>query len=302
LKNVVKRIAVALGVTAFVLLLSVAWLYAMSGSRLGKSYAVSPGSVVIPSDSASLYWGEHLARTRGCTDCHGVDHAGVVVVDDPALGRLSGSNLTPGPGGIGTSYLNEDWVRAIRHGVGPDGRGLLFMPSHEYYFLSDLDLGALIAYLKSLPPVESRLPENSVGPLGRALYLAGKMPLVSAEIIDHDTPPPPAPPKGATEDYGRYLAVFCTGCHGTGLSGGPIPGAPPHWPAATNITPDGETGIGLWTEEDFSRALRKGTRPDGSAIDAESMPVRNTALMEDDEIRALWLYLRTLEPRAEGGR
>jgi len=301
-KSVLRRAAFFLAAMVAALLLGLGGIYALSGARLGKSYEVDPKTIPVPSDPASVAWGEHLARTRGCTDCHGPDYGGAVFIDDAVMARLAGSNLTSGDGGVGRAYTDRDWVRAIRHGVGPDGRGLLFMPSQEYYFLSDDDLGSLIAYLKSLPPVDSRLPANSVGPVGRGLFLAGKVPLVAAEVIDHDTAPPPAPPKGATVAYGRYLAAVCTGCHGTGFSGGPIPGAPPPWPPASNITPDRETGIGGWTEEDFFRALRDGIRPDGSSIDPESMPVRNTALMEDDEIRALWLYLRTLEPRAEGGR
>jgi mono/diheme cytochrome c family protein len=301
-KYLLKWTPMALVVLALILIVGLGAVYALSDVRLGKRYDVGPIMVPIPSDPASVAWGEHLARTRGCTDCHGTDYAGMVVVDDPALGRLVGPNLTAGSGGIGGGYSDLDWVRSIRHGVGPDGRGLLFMPSNEYYFFSDQDLGALIAFLKSLRPMASGFPESSVGPVGRALYLAGKLPLVSAEAINHGAPPPPAPPKGATEAYGHYLAVFCTGCHGAGFSGGPIPGAPPHWPDATNITPDEETGIGRWTEEDFFRALRQGVRPDRSELDPEAMPVRNTALMEDDEIRALWLYLRTLDGKKAGGR
>lgn len=91
------------------------------------------------------------------------------------------------------------------------------------------------------------------------------------------------------------------GCHGPTLSGGPIPGAPPDWPPARNITPDEATGIGGWTEADFVRAMREGKRPDGSSI-AEVMPWRAYAAMRDDDLKALWLFLRAAAPKSFGGR
>jgi mono/diheme cytochrome c family protein len=103
-----------------------------------------------------------------------------------------------------------------------------------------------------------------------------------------------------TPEYGHYLAITggCTGCHGSGLSGGAIPGVPPDFPKARNISP---TGIGSWSDEDFFRALREGKRPDGSTINP-FMPWNDTKLMTDDEIRALLAYLRTVPPRPDGQR
>jgi cytochrome c553 len=92
---------------------------------------------------------------------------------------------------------------------------------------------------------------------------------------------------------------MCTGCHGERFSGGPIPGAPPDWKPAANLTP---TGLGHYTEADFVRALRDGVRPGGARIDP-SMPVeRVTRHMNDVELAALWAYLRTVPPRPYGGR
>jgi hypothetical protein len=85
----------------------------------------------------------------------------------PGLVTLAIPNLTTGAGGVGDTNTDEDWVRAIRHGVGHDGRGLALMPSAVFYYLSDEDLGALIAYLKSLPPVDNEMPGTDLGPVGR---------------------------------------------------------------------------------------------------------------------------------------
>ena len=91
----------------------------------------------------------------------------------------------------------------------------------------------------------------------------------------------------------------CKGCHGPTLSGGPIPGTPPEWKPAANLTP---TGIGHYTEKDFFAALREGKRPSGTTIDTTYMPVRWTKLMTDDETRAVFMYLKTVAPKAYGGR
>jgi len=280
---------------------ALAAVYGVSEYRMRKTYDVRPAPLSFRETPDAIARGRHIAVTRGCTDCHGDNLAGNKVIDEPVMARLSGVNLTRGRGGIGGQRTDEDWVRAIRHGVAPDGRALLFMPSHEFNPLGDEDLGALIAYIKSVSPVDSEIPENRVGPVGRALFLAGQLHLVPAELIDHDAPrnAPPAP--GPTKEYGAYLATGCTGCHGAGFSGGKIPGGPPDWPAAANLTPDAETGLGKWTEQDFFRAMRQGKRPDGREIRAP-MPWKAMAQMTDDELRAIWLHLRSIPAKPLGSR
>jgi len=124
-----------------------------------------------------------------------------------------------------------------------------------------------------------------VGPAARALYLAGNFPLLPVKLIDHDSRPT-APPPGATVEYGRYLATIggCRSCHGLALAGDANPDAP-------DITVG---RLGSWTEEDFFRSLRRGMRPDGSAIDPEKMPWVASGRMTDEEMRAVWLYMRSL--------
>jgi cytochrome c553 len=133
----------------------------------------------------------------------------------------------------------------------------------------------------------------------RTLQTAGQVKLYPAEEIDHARPHPARVAVAPTAAYGAYLATMCTGCHGAQLSGGRIPGAPPDWKPAANITP---AGVGRYTEADFVRALREGVRPDGSHIDP-SMPVeRITRHMTDVELAAVWAYLRTVPARPYGGR
>src|SRR5690606_1051994 len=105
-----------------------------------KRYQITPVPIGIPIAQGSAERGAHLYATRGCADCHGGDLGGAKVVDEPPVGRLYGPNLTKGQGGVVADYRDEDWVRAIRHGVNPQGRPLVLMPSMEYSEFSEQDL------------------------------------------------------------------------------------------------------------------------------------------------------------------
>lgn len=284
------------GLVGLVLVL-VLVVYSVSSAHMAKVYEIASENIVVPSDSGSVAQGKHIAITRGCRDCHGENLQGGVIINDPAMGYIAGPNLTGAEGSATAEFNDADWVRAIRHGVGKEGLPLIMMPSGEYYYLSDEDLGDLIAYLKSLEPIDNDPGMSKVGPLGRALYTFGQMPtLLHAELIDHNAPHPEAPPMGETIEYGEYLAKGCTGCHGVNLAGGAIVGAPPSWPKAANLTPD-ESGMKGWTHDDFVTAMREGVRPDGVELNP-IMPWQSFKSLKDVELNALWLYVSSLEPRA----
>lgn len=271
-----------------------------AGGWLDDTWSVDADAIDVPDDEASVAEGERLYHARGCADCHGDDLAGRRFLEGGPVGTYIAPGLTTGANGLPEDYTTEDWVRAVRHGVGRDGRALVFMPAHEYRRLSDDDLGRIIAWVRTQAPVDGILNTTRVTVLARLLAGAGKFPLVPAALIDHDDDPPPAPEPAATPQYGEYLAATCTGCHGEGLSGGPIPGAPPDLPPATNLTTH-STGLGSWTLADFERAMREGVRPDGTELD-EFMPVRVTRHMTDLELEAVWAYLSSLPPTEYGSR
>jgi mono/diheme cytochrome c family protein len=274
-------------------------IYSMSETKLNQTLGVPTETVAIPTDTSAIQRGQHLAAAVGvCIDCHGTNLAGKVFIDDPALGRVVSSNLTRGRGAVGATYSDADFVRSIRHGVSQTGRPLLVMPSDDYYYFSDADLGAIIAYIRSLPPVDSALPSNELRVLGRILFATNQLPLQPALDINHRGPRPPAPAIGVTPEFGKYLAdtAGCSGCHGPGLSGGVIAEAPPGTTPAANLTP---AGLGTWSEADFFKAMRTGTRPDGRVLDT-FMPWPYYAQMTDDELRALWRFLQVVPPRATG--
>lgn len=294
--TMVRRLGIIIGTLILLLLLSGAAIYVFSDRSLNRSYEITPGALVIPGDSVTLERGRHLVTGRlVCVDCHGQDLGGKVVVDGMPFGRFVASNLTPG--GVGATYTDADWVRSIRHGVKPDGKSLLFMPSDVFAELSAQDLAAVIAYVKTVPAVTRALPPTALGPVGRMLVATNKAPLVMAKLIDHSAPVPVMPQEGESVEYGHYLVKSggCLACHGKNLSGGKIAGGPDD-PPATNLTP---TGIGEWSETDFLRAFREGKRPNGTAIHP-FMPWQTMGRMTDSELRAIYNYLRTVPPLPYG--
>ncbi len=299
--KVLKWTGVALGTVALAAGAAATWIFIGSNAALRRTHAVTVRPVVVPAptDAAAVARGKHLATTRGCADCHGADFGGATVMDNGAMGRVAGPNLTRGRGGLPADYRDEDYVRAIRHGVARDGRGFFLMPSYEYSGFTDEDMGALVAFLKTVPPVDKPSGGVALGPIARMLVATGKIKL-AADQIDHANVKPATVRPAASVEYGRYVAASCTGCHGENLSGGKIEVGPPDWPPAANLTPHPDGRLAKWSEADFIASMRTGRRPDGSEIN----PVMPRAFggMDDTELRALWLYLRTLSPRATGVR
>jgi mono/diheme cytochrome c family protein len=214
------------------------------------------------------------------------------------IGTLWAPNLTSGAGSVTRDMAVADWLRAMRHGVAKDGHRLVLMPSEDMVNYADDDIGAIISYVKSMPPVDRADRGIHPGPVGSALLAAGQVQF-AYEKIDHTRVRPVATP-APTAEWGLILSGTCTGCHGPGLSGGRIPGGDPAWPPARNLTPD-ETGLKGWTFEQFSNALRHGRRPDGTTL-STAMPWQSFAGMTDTDARALYAFLQMQAPKPIGGR
>ena len=257
--------------------------------------------VAFTTDAAALRQGKYLFESRGCGECHGLDGAGRVMLDDPNGLYVRTPNLTRGEGSPTAAYAEADWVRSIRHGVSPTGRPLLVMPCEDYNRFTDADLAAIVAYARSLPPVTGGAAQVRLPTFLKALYGAGVIP-DAAEKIDHRLPPAQPVSVGVTTAHGAYVANMCIGCHGEHLSGGKIPGGPPDWPPAANLTPGaGSVMVRYDTPEKFIAMMRSGKRPDGSAVD-KAMPFASLSAMNDTDLQAMYAYLRTLAPREAGKR
>ena len=268
-------------------LLVVLTAYFVSGARLRKHYDVAGKTVPLPSDSASLARGRALATLYGCTGCHTPDLAGMQMIDGFPFAKLASSNLTRGAGGIGGTYTDADFERAVRHGVKKDGTPLFIMPSHQYNRINDEELGRILAYVKSVPPVDRTPAPRVIYPMARVLHTFGA-PLVPAEKIDHATQRNPQPAPGPTREYGEYFAGACRFCHGEDLGGkevGGEAGAPPSPPIGPNSL------VGKWTEAQFVQTMRTGVTPEGRKLRAQYMPWDAIGTLRDEELHALYTYL-----------
>ena len=290
MKRVLKWMGIVVGGLLGLIILLGAGVYAVSASRLNKTYEVTADFILdVPNDPESITAGENLAAIYLRGDCHGENLAGQLFVEDPAFGRVYSANLTAGENGIGAAYSNEDIARAIWYGVRPDGSPTVGMPAEFHQAIHISDMENLIAYIRSLPPVDTDHPQSSYGPMLRVMHATNQLPLIPAEQVDAGQPPlDPISPED-TLAYGEYLAAFCAHCHMADFAGDNEMFQSP------NITP---AAIGTWTEAEFLQAMTEGVRPDGTQIDPEQMPWEAISRHSDEELKALWAYLQTVEPVA----
>jgi len=261
--------------------------------KLNRTIEVSVAPVAFVSDDASLARGKYLFQSRGCSECHGDNGAGRLMIDDPGGLRVWTPNITPGPGSAVARYTETDWVRTIRHGVKPDRRPILIMPSEDYNRFTDADVAAIVAYVRSLPPVKGETGRIEMPLVMKALYAADVVP-DAPERIDHTLPPAKAVAEGPTPEHGAYVANMCKGCHGETFHGGRIPGSPPDWPPAADLTSPATYAV-YDNVDRFKAMLQSGKRPSGEAI--KVMPFPSLAALNDTDVEALYAYLRTL-PKA----
>ena len=292
MKKVFKWLGIVLGSLIGLLLLAGVVLYFIGDARLNNTYDVPPSNIVLPTDEASIEFGRHRAETL-CQGCHGADLSGVENwFSAPPIGTIDSVNLTSGEGGIGDEFTTEDYVRAIRHGIDHEGKPIFITAVPSTAHLSDEDLGAIIAYLKTVPPVDHQTKERYFTPLARILLAAGVLGKLPAESVSHETHVN-APERGVSVEYGKYLVDTndCRVCHGPELNGGPFPD-PTITKISPNLTPDGE--VGFWTEEEFINTIRAGRTPSGYELDPNFMHWKDYRLLYDDELKAVYMYMQSL--------
>lgn len=281
-----KSIGMGLAGLVGLVILAVTGLSVVGQARLNKTHDIQAATIIIPTDEDALARGQHIVQAV-CLSCHGADLTGQVMLDDPALGTVYASNLT----GLATTHTDADLIRAIRHGLAVDGRQLMIMPAEAFIYLSEEDLGAIIAYLKTIPAAGERLPTPQLRLVGRVLLATGAFgDMFPAEYIDHQRPFSEMPVIGASEAYGAYLTRLCQGCHGPQLTGAQP--ADPASPPAPDLTPGG--ALSSWTEADFITTMRTGVTPDGRQLDPAFMPWQSIGKLDDEELAGIWLHLRAL--------
>lgn len=288
------KIAGGLGAGALTLLL--AFITFAGGNGMAATYF--PGAPAAPELKVAgtpeqIERGQYLV-SLSCVNCHGaVDASGNPTGELPLtggwniaeaegfgfIGSMVTENLTPG--GKLANYSDGELFRALRHSVNQEGHKLGFMDFLPYKELSDTDVQAIIAYLRSLPPVENTAPTgDSMNFIGALMTGAGMFPPTTwgAETVA-------APPEGVTAEYGKYVATYgeCRGCHGPDLLGGTDP-------TTGQFFPNPRTLVSTLTQEQFFEMMRTGVRPNGVAF-PENMPWQNAAKMTDADLAALYLYI-----------
>ncbi len=277
MKKFIKWIAIMFGGLFVLIAVAGSVLYSKGMKILSQTYPnLAVKTVNIPIDIDAITRGKHIATIWACTRCHGEDLSGMVLTNDPLSGLvpLSGtvvaSNLTSGMGGVASSYTDTDWIRAIRHGVMPDGHveALMF----NYSTMSDQDLGDLIAYLKQVSPMDTNYPEMSYGPVVPVITSIGLL-TSAAEQIDHIVLHPANPIPGATAEYGEYLSTVCVSCHGNSIG---------------NVVKN-------WKQDEFIHTFQTGVLPDGKQF-GPTMSSNIFREMTDEELTALWLHFTNSKP------
>ncbi len=282
-----------LGILTSLLTLIVALIAVLALVGLGKFYAplTSPAPALkVAGTPQQVERGRYLANTL-CVECHspsrelpligGVDFA----KDIPfPIGAITSANLTPG--GPLKDWTDGDIFRALRTGIDRDGHHLILMSAVPVRNMSDQDLEAVIAFLRSQPAVTHDTPNPPDQPsfvaavmLGAGLVPSGQPPIDGAVM---------APDRAPTAEYGQYLVSFvgCRDCHGEDLAGGKAGGFSPVGPSLRVVKG--------WTVDQFMTTLRTGVDPSGHAL-GTVMPWKVLGRMDDNDLTAMYQYLNSLQ-------
>jgi len=305
----VRRI---LAVLLTVVVLVIAGFAIFVASRQNLKFDNTPyPEVAASTDSAVIARGHYIVRSLApCAACHGDPgqrdawekgedvalSGGYEFVIPP--GKFRVRNITPDPTGIGT-FSDKAVARALRNGVGHDGRALL--PFMEMQGLSDEDLVAVVSYLRSQPPVHNEVPMHEYNLLGK---------IVKATALANPVGPKEAPPKvsphGANVENGKYLVesvALCGACHtqrnqATGAFEGPYLGGATGFDATDslswsppNITSDPTGKLSQMTEDEFVMRVHA-----GRVIEHSPMPWQTFRTMHEEDLRAIYQYLKTVPP------
>ena len=300
-----KRLKKILKWTGIVLLFIILGLSVTIASRQNLHYDAPYPNIHASTDTAVIARGRHLAYSSAhCIDCHQTGNSDSLIAlgqDVPLtggftfklpLGNLYSKNITSDSAtGIG-SYTDAEIARALRYGVHPDGTVVFdFMQFHN---ISDEDLTAIISFLRTQRPIHNAVPQHSLNLMGNAV----KAFLVRPAGPSGDVPS--SVTRDTTAVYGKYLSMNmaeCNGCHTQRDMTGKYIGAPfaggndIEGYITPNLTPDPSGRISRWSKRDFIARFRKGRLIPGSP-----MPWTSFRRMTDDELTAIYNYLKTVAP------
>ncbi|MGH9256963.1 MAG: c-type cytochrome [Vicinamibacterales bacterium] len=254
--------------------------------------------------------GRYLATSvSGCVFCHSeIDWAGFTVKPgtegsgrswaEEGLPFLTVPNITPDAETGAGRWTDDMLARAIREGIGNDGRALFpLMPYHQYRYMADEDLASIVVYLRSLPPIRKQVPPSAIPfPVNRFINA----------VPEPVTDPVPPPDKSDQVKYGDYLVRIgvCRDCHtpadaqgqaipGMEFGGGFVLTSPLGEVASANIT-SAPSGIPYYTEELFLEMMRTGMVRSRKLHDY--MPWKMYRNVTDEDLEAIFAYVKTIPP------
>ena len=272
------------GALLLLILLGVAFIWIASSRALGARVDPTPERLVQPTP-AQLADGPRQLKVLGCVSCHGQKLEGEPFIEDAKIAILNASNLTR----VAAKASDQQLARAIRQGIGYDGRSLVVMPAEHYQFLTDQEVAALIAAIRKYPKTGTDQPPVKLGPIGRFALATGRLPTVpvltekyrASRIADF----------GPAHAAGRHIVeTNCTGCHGPNLKGKQVePGV-----VSTDLKL-----AGAYDLAQFKTLMRTGAAPSGRDLGLMARVSRNDfSHLRDDEIAAVHAYLVERAKRA----
>jgi hypothetical protein len=313
MKKIIKIVGIALGVLIGIAAVSAAYFTV-------KYPNVDPApSITVERTPARIERGKYLANNVAvCMDCHSTRNwtlvSGPIVPGtegkggdkfDEAIGMpgtIYARNITPAAIGY---WTDGELYRAITSGVSNDGRALFpLMPYEAYSKLSEDDLYSIIAYIRTLKPIHNEVPETKLNfPVNFLIRTAPKNHVPVATVAWN-----------SSLERGKYLvnAAGCIDCHTQSVEGKPVEGMefaggmkvpfPQGTIRSSNITPDNETGIGLWSKQSFIARFKQYADTSAYRINVDVaqyytiMPWSMYSGMTEDDLSAIFDYLQTQTP------
>ncbi len=278
MKRIAKWIGIGLGGLVGLLVLAAIGIFLVSGYMLGKTHEAKAETLSAPT-AALLSDAPRQARVQGCLNCHGDGLRGKVMIDAPVFARLTAPNLTE----VAARATDQQLAAAIRQGIGHDGRALFIMPSPQYSRLSDAEIAALIAFIRSQPRAPGNVEGFKPGPIGRAVVVTGGLQPATAKIDEYRTKAPIQ--VGAAHAPGHRLAAnSCSECHGPALEGQNM--------GQGSVAPDLMIA-GAYDLEAFKTLLRTGKAAGGKKLGImKEVAEKDFVHLTDAEIKSLHDYLR----------
>ncbi len=299
-----KKLRRTVSAVAAVVIIGALGYTALEQYGLHRDYPQTTSPATGPALQQQIKRGEYIARLSDCTACHtaqgGKPFAGGYALQTP-FGKILSSNITSDPEtGIG-GWTQEQFDRAVRHGIGKHGYMYAAMPYTAYARLTDEDLTDLWTYIRSLPPEKHQVTENQLPfPYNQRWALAGWNLLFFKDgVFRHD------PQASDSVNRGNYLVNgpgHCASCHTAknmlgGDSSAYLEGASLQGWFAPDLTANPHTGLGRWSPEDIVSYLHSGSNRITSSSGPMTEAIENsTQYMTNNDLHAIADYLRSLPP------